>query len=49
MTSYLTDRWQYVCTNYHNTSQLKIHADVPQGPIVVPLRSITYINDLENV
>ena len=48
LTSYLTDRHQYVSFNHENSTQLLIKTGVPQGSVLVPLVFNIYINDIFN-
>lgn len=49
ISSYLTNRKQYVSFHGHTSNVNDINTGVPQGSIIGPLLFIIYINDLPNV
>jgi len=49
LTSYISDREQYVFINNHHPTTFPIRIGVPQGSILWPLLFILYINDILNV
>jgi len=49
LTSYISDREQYVSMYNHCSTTLPIRTGVPQGSILGPLLFILYVNDIVNV
>ena len=49
LSSYLSERKQYVSVNGRSSEKLEITCEVPQSSVVGPLMCLIYINDLPNV
>ena len=47
LSSYLTNRKQYIELNYEKTSLKNLNCGIPQGSILGPMLFLIYINDIE--